>query len=137
MVPYFSPNYMLAYNAINKSLYESFNAHLGIILDMQLLSLLVKNCPIHMSRLGLALKKGKPEGRVTCNYSYGKPPSVINSDEVRQMAREYYGDIKLPTVRDLADIILWQVDRARSEGRSVLDLTLENGLERSIYTPFL
>ena len=118
----FSPNYILACNAVNKSLYDSFNKDLGVIVHIDTLSLV--DLLIHFSRLGLTLKKGKPQGRITCNYSYGKPPHVLNTDEVREMARNYYGDITLPTVYDLAGMILLQCDRVRSMGRSLQDLIL-------------
>ena len=56
--PEFSPNYILAYNAVNKSLYDSFNKDLGVIVHIGTLPLV--DLTIHFSRLGLTLKKGKP-----------------------------------------------------------------------------
>jgi hypothetical protein len=91
---HFSPAYKMAHAAVNKLIYESYLNSLAVILPTELLAHVSPQVPIHQSRLGLTTKKGKPQGRVTCNYSYGKPPSVLNTDEVREMAREYYGDIE-------------------------------------------
>ena len=122
----FSPNYHTASTAVNKLIYESYLTNLAVIIPTADLTLISPKVPIHQSRLGLTLKKGKPQGRVTCNYSYGKPPSVLNTDEVREMAREYYGDIKNTTLYLLVLMILQQVDRAISLGKTSKDLVLWN-----------
>lgn len=120
----FSPNYIIAHTAVNKLIYDSYVNNLAIILPSDSVALIPEDIPLHMSRLGHTLKKGKPQGRVTCNYSYGKFPSQLNTEEVRTMSREYYGNIQLPTVNDLAEMVLAQVDRASATGRDLRDLRL-------------
>ena len=102
----FSLKYSIAYPAVNKLIYESYKANLAVILPSYCIIRLPPEVPIHQSRLGHTLKKGKPQGRVTCNYSYGEPESRLNTDEVREMARERYGDIQLSTVTDMALMVL-------------------------------
>ena len=120
----FSPKYSIAYPAVNKLIYDSYVADLAVILPSNCIARLPANIPIHQSRLGHTLKKGKPQGRVTCNYSYGLPRSRLNTDEVRERAREQYGDIMLSTVTDMALMILKQLDFAKEAGRSSRDLVL-------------
>ncbi|WP_353203064.1 hypothetical protein, partial [Polynucleobacter sp.] len=114
-----------AYPAVNKLIYESYKADLAVILPSECLSRLPPTIPIHKSRLGHTLKKGKKQGRVTCNYSYGNLNAQLNTDEVREMAREKYGDIELPTVIDLAQMILKHLDDIKQWGhKSSEDLVL-------------
>jgi hypothetical protein len=58
---------------VNKLIFDSYQADLAVILPSSCIPRLPAELPIHKSRLGHTLKKGKPQGRVTCNYSYGKP----------------------------------------------------------------
>ena len=120
----FSPKYSVAYPAVNKLIYDSHKADLAVILPSSCIPRLPAELPIHKSRLGHTLKKGKPQGRVTCNYSYGKPHSRLNTAEVKEMARERYGDIQLSTVTQMALMILKQLDHAKSLGRGSEDLIL-------------
>jgi len=120
----FSPKYSIAYTAVNKLIYDSHKANLALILPTDCITRLPPEVPVHQSRLGHTLKKGKPQGRVTCNYSYGEPESCLNTDEVREMARERYGDIQLSTVIDMALMIMKQYDRAIELGRDPKDLIL-------------
>jgi len=122
--PAFSPKYSIAFPAVNKLIYDSYNADLAVILPSDCIATLPDSIPVHHSRLGHTLKKGKPEGRVTSNYSYGEPNARLNTDEVREMAREYYGDIHLSTVTDLALMILKQLEVAKQWGRTSRDLVL-------------
>ena len=66
---------LIAYPAVNKLIYDSYKTGLAVILPSHCIAQLPANLPIHKSRLGHTLKKGKPQGRVTCNYSYGQPLS--------------------------------------------------------------
>ena len=120
----FSPKYSIAYPAVNKLIYDSYKADLAVILPSSCIASLPAEFPIHQSRLGHTLKKGKPQGRVTCNYSYGLPQSRLNTDEVREMAREHYGNIQLSTVSEMALMILNQLDEAIKIGRNSEDLIL-------------
>lgn len=120
----FAPNYVIAHTAVNKLIYDSYVAKLAVILPASCMAHVPSDIPLHMSRLGHTLKKGKPQGRVTCNYSYGKGLSKLNTDEVRDKSKKYYGNIELPTVHDLADMVLSQVDRAAALGRDPKDLVL-------------
>ena len=122
--PAFSPKYSIAFPAVNKLIYDSYKADQAVILPSNCIAMLPPEIPIHQSRLGHTLKKGKPQGRVTCNYSFGEPPFRLNTDEVREMARERYGDIKLSTVDDMALMILKQLDYAKQWGRTSEDLIL-------------
>ena len=133
----FSPNYDYAHTAINKALYDSYLSNLSIILTSADLARVPSEVPIHHSRLGLTLKKGKPQGRVTCNYTYGKLPSRLNTENVRIQAREYYGEIKNTTVQKLALMILSQVDRAKQLGRTSRDLILWKMDLKGAFTPSL
>ena len=120
----FSPTYSIAYPAVNKLIYDSYKANLAVILPSDCITRLPPEVPVHQSRLAHTLKKGKPQGRVTSNYSYGEPESRLNTDEVREMARERYGDIQLSTVIDMALMVLKQYDRAKELGRDPKDLIL-------------
>ena len=122
--PVFSPKYSIAYPAVNKLIYDSYKADLAVILPSDCIAKLPLSLPIHQSRLGHTLKKGKPQGRVTCNYSYGDPDSRLNTDVVREMARDYYGDIQLSTVTDMALMILKQEKVAKDWCRTAEDLVL-------------
>ena len=120
----FSPKYAIAYPAVNKLIYDSYKADLAVILPSSCIASLPIDFPIHQSRLGHTLKKGKPQGRVTCNYSYGLPQSRLNTDEVREMARERYGDIQLSSVTEMVLMVLKQFDKAIQLGRDPKDLVL-------------
>ena len=118
----FSPTYTIAQDAVNKLNYEQYTAGLAVILPVSKL----KTChtPLHFSRFGHALKSGKAKGRVTCNYTYGKHPSRLNTDEVRDASRVMCGPILLPTVSDLARMVLGQIDRVTALGLSASDLVM-------------
>ena len=122
--PMFSSKYSTAFPAVNKLIYDSYLAGLAVILPSICIVRIPPEIPIHQSRLGHTLKKGKPQWRVTSNYSYGEPDARLNTEEVREMARDYYGDIQLATVVDMALMILKQLDYAKQWGRTSEDLVL-------------
>ncbi len=118
----FSPTYTIAHGAVNKMNFESFTNGLALIFPA---SSLGSGCaPLHYSRFGHALKSGKAKGRTTCNYTYGKLPCRLNTNEVKESSKAMCGNIDLPTVTDLARMVLEQVDRAVSLGLSITDLVL-------------
>ena len=95
----FSPTYTKAYEAVNKLNYESFTGGLALILPAS--SLRSGSTSLHYSRFGHALKTGKAKGRATCNYTFGKLPSRLNTVEVKEMSKAMCGKIDLPTVTDV------------------------------------
>lgn len=153
----FSPAYAVASSAVNKLLYESYRAGMGLLLPTGCLEDVVPLDRLHFSRVGLTLKKGTQSGRVTSNYSYsplGHSVGSINSLEVNELASEKYGAIELPTIFELVamvvtiiglaiaqnlsekDVVLWSMDLKgaftllwfRPEDVSLLALPLTDGL---------
>ena len=118
----FSPTYTIAHEAVNKMNFESFTGGLALILPAS--SLRSSRAKLHYSRLGHALKSGKAKGRPTSNYTYGKLPSRLNTKEVKDLSIAMCGNIDLPTVTDLARMVLEQVDRVVALGLSSKDLVL-------------
>ena len=153
----FSPAYSIASSAVNKLIYESYLAGMGLLLPTSCLDRIVEPSRLHFSRVGLTLKKGTKSGRVTSNYSYstlGHSIGSLNSLEVVELAREKYGNIELTTIFELVamviaiesiaianelcvkDVVLWSMDLKgaftllwfKPEDVSLLALPLSNGL---------
>lgn len=104
-IPKMRSKYRKVSTAVNRILYESYNSNLIIILP----TWLIKTQPgIHYSLTGWAPKRGKRCGRVTIDPSNlgqneGTP---LNSKSMKLQAREIWGQICLPTLSNLACMIL-------------------------------
>jgi hypothetical protein len=91
--------------AIHKMIYDLHQKGAVLILPT---SKLVNVIPdLHYSVTSWATKKGKPQGRLITDPSFGDPEvKPLNSPEAKEMVRNAWGEINHPTLEDLVNMIL-------------------------------
>ena len=88
---------------VNKLMYDLFLKGLILILTTAAVMAIPKS---HFSETHWALKKGKRGGRPIGDASLCDNGSSLNSDQVKLMVEEAWGQIKHPTLRSLIEMVL-------------------------------
>ena len=90
--------------AVNKLMYQLYEKGNIIIIPTETAKLVNG---VHFSSTHWALKKGKVSGRPIGNASASEEgASPLNSERVKELVRDMWGDIEHPTVGFLSEIIL-------------------------------
>jgi hypothetical protein len=106
------PIYETVVSAVNKMLGALVHQRLAFLLPLEMAQEHVTN--LHLCKAHWAVKKGKPSGRPLGDRS-NVDGTKINTDETAAAATAYYGEIRHPTIDDIAVIIydFWRAAKAR------------------------
>jgi hypothetical protein len=118
--PNFTPNgrpprprdrYIEVAPAVNRMMFEQYQKGGVLLLPTQKLVENLGN-QLHYSSTSWAPKKGKPQGRTITDPSYiPAPMTPLNDKEVKEVVREVWGEIRHPTLQDLAEMVLSAIDK--------------------------
>ena len=99
--------YLEVSNAVNKGFVEAWEDDLVFIFPKHVIK---EFGDIHYSPVHWTTKVGKECGRTLFDSSDDKNGCPLNTDAVRDMVRDYYGDIKHPTIDEIVVMVLEFVD---------------------------
>jgi hypothetical protein len=106
------PIYETVACAVNKMLGVIVDQRLAVLLALDVAQRCVPN--LHLCKAHWTVKKGKPSGRPLGDLS-NVDGMKINTDETAAAASKYYGDIRHPTIDDIAVMVyeFWRAAKAR------------------------
>jgi hypothetical protein len=112
--------YRRTHRAVDKMIYDLVSAGLGIVLTAATAFAIPG---LHLSPAHWAPKAGKEHGRplIDSTDASARHP-VLNSDEVADWAKEYFGEIEHPTIVDIV-LMIWEFKSSHPEV-SWLDIAL-------------
>jgi len=94
--------------AVNKLMYELYQAGVVVLLPTEIAGGLKG---VHFSSTHWTTKRGKKKGRPIGDCSNNKVGDNLNSPLLEDRIREFWGPVEHPTLRDLVEMILSEVDR--------------------------
>jgi len=110
--------YLEVCQAVNKGFLESWEDDLVFIFPKNIMT---QFGDIHYSPVHWTTKVGKECGRTLFDSSDDKYGSSLNSDQARELIRNYYGEITHPTIEDIVNMVL---DFIRENQCSIKDIVL-------------
>lgn len=105
------PIYETVASAVNKMLGAIVDQKLAFLLPLEVAQRHVPN--LHLCKAHWTVKKGKPSGRPLGDLS-NVDGTKINTDETAAAATAYYGEIRHPTIDDIA-VMVYEFWRAAKE----------------------
>jgi len=118
--------YRVAHSAVDKMWYKLYQAGFILLIPSEVLTQLPVNFKLNYSPPGWARKRGKCSGRPTCDFSRANRHGVpLNTNEVKRVVKEYYGDINPVTIDELSKMILRQASRVGWENIIIWKMDLK------------
>lgn len=127
------PIYETVATAVNKMLGAVVDQRLAFLLPLETAQQHIPN--LHLCKAHWTVKKGKPSGRPIGDLS-NVDGTQINTDETAAAATAYYGDIRHPTIDDIAVMIyeFWEDARRRDPSVRWCDMRIWKMDLRGAYT---
>jgi hypothetical protein len=127
------PIYETVATAVNKMLGAVVDQKLAFLLPLETAQQHIPN--LHLCKAHWTVKKGKPSGRPIGDLS-NVDGTKINTDETAAAATEYYGEIRHPTIDDIAVMIydFWVEAKGRDPSVSWSNMRIWKMDLRGAYT---
>ena len=110
--PKHDKTYKIAHSAVDKMWFELYEAGFVMLIPTADMARIPATVKLNYSPPGWARKRGKAKGRCICDYSRNnKNGTPLNTVWVKQLVKEFYGEIEPCRIEVLVGMTLAQIDR--------------------------